>query len=311
MTGGGQAKRADGRHNLNDHAMLSAWTTPQAHDVTGRSKGQKEIHGTKHGCADLVSDAALSSWATPKAEDSESAGMRVSRGVADTLTAQSSLCGWASPSARDRKDSPGMAERGTNPDGSERVRLDQLPRQANLAGWPTPMAGSPATEDYNAAGNTDSSRKTVELAAWPRPNSMTGGQTSRGGDRIDEPLMAGVAQLASWPTPDTGMNLTDENWEARQKVQAAKYGNNGFGPNLAQAASLGGPVRLTASGAMLTGSDAAMESSGQLRAGHSRWLQGIPAAWDVCADMATASLLLLRKPSSKPISTSRKKPDAT
>jgi len=31
--------------------------------------------------------------------------------------------------------------------------------------WPTPMAGSPATDQYNAAGNTDSSRKTVALLA--------------------------------------------------------------------------------------------------------------------------------------------------
>lgn len=35
---------------------LAGWTTPQAHDVSGRSKTQKEIHGTKHGCACLVRD---------------------------------------------------------------------------------------------------------------------------------------------------------------------------------------------------------------------------------------------------------------
>jgi hypothetical protein len=123
-------------------------------------------------------------------------------------------------------------------------------------GWPTPMAGSPGTENYNAAGNTDSSRKTVALVAmdgaacrsqqtvsvatlkpenrvphapsaaestpnvdaqdqlrtatntpsatepctlagWPTPNTMTGGQTSRGGDRKDELLMGG---LVGWPT---------------------------------------------------------------------------------------------------------------
>ena len=38
------------------------------------------------------------------------------------------------------------------------------------AGWPTPMAGTPATETYNAAGNTDSSRKTVELALGLMPS---------------------------------------------------------------------------------------------------------------------------------------------
>lgn len=41
----------------------------------------------------------------------------------------------------------------------------------SLQGWPSPMAGSPATEDYNEAGNTDSSRKTVELAGWTTPGA--------------------------------------------------------------------------------------------------------------------------------------------
>lgn len=33
-----------------------------------------------------------------------------------------------------------------------------------LAGWPTPQAGSPGTENYNPGGNTDSGRKTVAIA---------------------------------------------------------------------------------------------------------------------------------------------------
>jgi hypothetical protein len=44
-------------------------------------------------------------------------------------------------------------------------------QDADLAGWPTPMAGSPGTEEYNPAGNTDSSRKTVALVGWPTPTS--------------------------------------------------------------------------------------------------------------------------------------------
>ncbi len=88
--------------------------------------------------SDSASSSRLSTWPTPKAEDAESSGMRHSRGVADTLTAVASLSGWASPSARDWKDTAGMATEAINPDGSERIRLDQLPRQANLSGWPTP-----------------------------------------------------------------------------------------------------------------------------------------------------------------------------
>lgn len=50
------------------------------------------------------------------------------------LLAQHVLTGWVTPSARDWKNTPGMATQGAN----GRSRLDQLPRQAALAGWPTP-----------------------------------------------------------------------------------------------------------------------------------------------------------------------------
>jgi len=35
--------------------------------------------------------------------------------------------------------------------------------------WPTPMAGTPAQKGYNEAGNTDSSRKTVDLCGYRGP----------------------------------------------------------------------------------------------------------------------------------------------
>ncbi len=128
-------------NDLNDACHLAAgWTTPQAHDASPRGKGQKAKHGTRHGCADLNADAQAAGWATPRAEDSESSGMRHARGVADTLTAQSA--GWATPSSRDWKDTPGMATEGTNPDGSARTRIDQLPRQAARTG--TGPSGTPA-----------------------------------------------------------------------------------------------------------------------------------------------------------------------
>lgn len=45
-----------------------------------------------------------------------------------------------------------------------------LRNDAKLAPWPTPMAGTPAQKGYDAAGNTDSSRRTVALcSAWATP----------------------------------------------------------------------------------------------------------------------------------------------
>lgn len=70
------------------------------------------------------------------------------------------LAGWTTASARDHKDTPGMVAQ--RADGKD--RNDQLPRQAYLAGWPTPMAGTPAQNGNNEAGNTDFSRKTEALS---------------------------------------------------------------------------------------------------------------------------------------------------
>ena len=69
-------------------------------------------------------------------------------------------------------------------------------------GWATPRATDPkcgSTYTENCEGKD--LPKDATLAGWPTPNTMTGGRTSRGGDRIGEPLMAGAAQLCGWPTP--------------------------------------------------------------------------------------------------------------
>lgn len=66
------ALRASGRRTSDNGftGWLNGWTTPQAHDVTPRSKGQNAKHGTKHGCADLNADAhQIAGWATTTTRD--------------------------------------------------------------------------------------------------------------------------------------------------------------------------------------------------------------------------------------------------
>ena len=77
------------------------------------------------------------------------------RKVTVALPYLAQLTGWPRPKASDARGMP------YEPDGSGRVEMRQT---VGLTGWPRPQAGSPATDSYNAAGNTDSSRKTKAIA---------------------------------------------------------------------------------------------------------------------------------------------------
>lgn len=240
---------------------LSGWPTPQAHDTTGRSKNQKDKHGTKHGCACLVRSAELAGWPTPCQQDGPNGGPGQG---SDRLPGAASLAGWVTPTVRDWKDTPGMATE--RPDGKS--RLDQLPRQANLAGWTTPSA----TDDHRGGTITENMTgsslvQLSTLAGWNTPAASDG----NGGKR---------------PHPDTTM--TGQHPSGRKvNMGLASQAHIGF---LKTA-----PARLTVSGEILTGSSAGMESSGQLDPAHSRWLMGLPPEWDDCAVMATPSTKSRRK----------------
>jgi len=75
-------------------------------------------------------------WTTPSATDGTRAGTMTPNMTGSSLTQLSTLASWVAPAARDWKDSG--ADIKPREDGTE--RFDQLPRQANLAGWPTTSA---------------------------------------------------------------------------------------------------------------------------------------------------------------------------
>lgn len=80
--------------------------------------------------------------------------------------------GWRTPTTGD-------AKRGVEKDPKVRnvkAGTGSLNNEAAIAGWPTPMAGTPG------AGNNDSSRKTeAVLTGWPTPNAMGGGKQAVAG----------------------------------------------------------------------------------------------------------------------------------
>lgn len=263
---------------------------------------------------------------------------------------------------------------------------------------PTPMAGSPATETYNAAGNSDYSRRIVELAAVPSPCTPNGGR-SMSTDKMDAtgrtedgrkhtaslehavkfsavatPRSEGSqcagshrgiadtlhsqANLSAVPTPQVAdhnmSSMQDaqaysERWLARNnagsnlavtaqalsavaspKVRDFKSASatpeflaeqmahprgkdlsvqaTYFAPGAAQDGSIQQPpepfpseAQLADSGLTATGGGEKTASTGQLNAAFSRWLQGVPIAWDYFAIKAARTLRKSRKVQKKEV----------
>jgi hypothetical protein len=128
---------------------LASVPTPTAEPANGEPeafldrKRRSVERGSSMGIvlSDLQMVSKLATVATPRGEDSQCTGAH--RGTPDTLRSQANLATVTSPSARDWKDTSGMSEAGVDPDGSTRSRLDQLPRQAQLADSGRTATGGP------------------------------------------------------------------------------------------------------------------------------------------------------------------------
>jgi len=133
----------------------TGWGTPTAQDAKHATLSPSEIERDPNV---LRNQVHLSGWPTPNAADSWTPNHTTEntmrrgdpngtlRSTSGSLAKDAVMkVGWVTPSSRDWKDSPGQALQGTNPDGSKRNRIDQLPRQAQMSPLGTEPSGSSAS----------------------------------------------------------------------------------------------------------------------------------------------------------------------
>ena len=182
-------------------------------------------------------------------------------------TSETDFTGWPTTAARDWKSASGSQEFLDSRLMQSRGKPLSEEVFAQLAGWPTTTA-------------TDASRGVKDARPWDTGKPL--GQ---------------IVALTGWPTPCARDHFPAHTPEYIATKKAMGHGMANLN-DLAQQA-LNGPARLTASGEILTGCCAGMANGGQLNPAHSRWLIGLPPAWDDCAPTEMPSSARKRKPLSK------------
>jgi hypothetical protein len=149
---------------LTEGSVFIGWPTPNTPSGGPNTKSTE----THTGGMDLDGAVLLASWGTPAARDwkSGAASQATLDKNARPLNELVMLASWPTPQQSDMTGG-GQAKRS---DG--RADLNDF---AMLAGWPTPMAGTPARNGNNEAGNSGSSRKTVEMCRWTVDQSTDSG----------------------------------------------------------------------------------------------------------------------------------------
>lgn len=160
-------------------------------------------------------------------------------------------------------------------------------------GWPTPTGNS-----YTGAGSGKREgglnlQTAVELSGWPTPRSVESGHSTGNPARAfnRKSRLEDMVFLAGWVTPSA------RDWKDTPGMATERPDGRNRTDQLPRQAATAEPCRWTASGEMLTGSCAGMESGGQLNPALARWLMGLPPEWDDCAVMVTPSSHRRRKPS--------------
>ena len=150
--------------------------------------------------------------------------------------------------------------------------------ESELTGWPTPVANTnPQPETKRGLQNISGATR---LTGWQTPmaNDSTGsthcysGKNQDGSPKVCLKLPGSVL-LAGWVTPTT------RDWKDTSGMTAQRDGKERL-DRLPRQAYTAGPLRLTVFGEMRTGSFVEMGNGVQLNPAHSRWLQGLPKAWD-------------------------------